>query len=235
MNRILILPILILLLNFTSCEKQPGEGGTSSIKGKIFSIDYIDSKIDTFPAFDENVFIIYGNSGQFNDDIETSNDGTFQFEYLRKGNYKLFVYTRSWENEGYEYPLTFDVHINENKSEVDIGTIYLYKSKKGTGTVKGKVLVSDLRSSSLTEKARFLGRDEAVYIQKVGEDVYIERIRTNKDGIYVFSQLFPGKYCVYAYAENVVGDTEELIPVMDTVEITEYNQTLIAKDLLIIK
>lgn len=93
-------PILSLLtvgvLLISSCAKPEGEGGTSTIQGKVYAFDYNGSGIlqDEFYAPDEDVYIIYGTEDNYHDDsYETSFDGSFRFQYLRPGTYTVFVYS----------------------------------------------------------------------------------------------------------------------------------------------
>ena len=92
-----------ILIIFCSCEKEAGEGGTSSIEGKITAnnigaeIFYnpLTSQNDTLPLYpvpDQDVYIIYGEGSIYDDSFETSWDGTYRFDYLRK---ELMVFTYS--------------------------------------------------------------------------------------------------------------------------------------------
>ena len=61
--RYIYLLFAVFLIIFTSCSKQEGEGGTSTIKGKViihlvsddFQTDYA-----TFPDEEQDVYIMYG-------------------------------------------------------------------------------------------------------------------------------------------------------------------------------
>ncbi len=89
-----VLAFAVLL--FSGCEKPEGEGGTSTIQGKVYAFDYNGSGIlqDEFYAPDEDVFIIYGTEDNYHDDsYKTSFDGSFRFQYLRPGTYTVFVYS----------------------------------------------------------------------------------------------------------------------------------------------
>ena len=93
-----ILFICAIAIGFSSCKKGPGEGGTSVIEGKVlkYTITGIGPTQDSivFPDAGEDVYIIYSNNeGDIYDDkFETNWDGTYRFEYLRKGDYTVFVY-----------------------------------------------------------------------------------------------------------------------------------------------
>ena len=87
-----ILPILLL----ASCTKEPGVGGSAIVTGKIYAEDYnaLGTLTGEYYAQNYKVYLIYGNeSGAFDDDVNTSYDGSFEFKYLQKGDYELFVYS----------------------------------------------------------------------------------------------------------------------------------------------
>tara|TARA_B100000508_G_scaffold137355_1_gene131630 strand:- start:154211 stop:154606 length:396 start_codon:yes stop_codon:yes gene_type:complete len=84
-----------LLFSFSSCKKVEGEGGSSEIVGKVIIRDYdaFGDLIAEYPAQDERVHIIYGTEDNYyDDDYDTSFDGTYRFQFLTKGTYKIFVY-----------------------------------------------------------------------------------------------------------------------------------------------
>lgn len=87
-----------------ACQKEAGEGGTSSIIGKVvtyeishFDVPGTNQRVDTLGYYyqaDEEVYIIYGDEDNYYDDsYETSFDGSFRFENLRKGKYSIFIYS----------------------------------------------------------------------------------------------------------------------------------------------
>ncbi len=133
MKQVLSLVITISILSFLlSCNKSAGQGGTSTIKGKVYIQDYnVSGTAITSEYFgqDVDVYIIYGADGTyFNDKIATSYDGSFEFPFLAKGKYQIFVYGQcfySLENpcpSGQE-TLLVSAEITKNKSTVDVGTI----------------------------------------------------------------------------------------------------------------
>ncbi|MGB0916367.1 MAG: hypothetical protein ACPGU4_02155 [Flavobacteriales bacterium] len=95
-TRLVFVALIGLLITFSSCEKPEGEGGTSTISGKVFAEDYNGSGVlqGEFYLADEDVFIIYGEDDNYYDDsYKTSFDGSFRFQYLRPGVYTVFVYS----------------------------------------------------------------------------------------------------------------------------------------------
>ena len=93
----IFLHLLILsFINF-SCNKIEGEGGTSSIIGKITVNDVNGSgEIQaTFPGADEDDYIIYGSDNTtIGDKVEASYDGSYRFDNLTIGTYKVFSYSK---------------------------------------------------------------------------------------------------------------------------------------------
>lgn len=89
-----IVVFILISLNFFSCKKQPGEGGFASIEGKVYVKDYDDSYTILTAQYylpSETVYIIYGDGNEVANTVKTSYDGSFKFNYLRKGTYKIFV------------------------------------------------------------------------------------------------------------------------------------------------
>lgn len=85
---------LFILLSFASCEKEEGEGGTSTIAGRVYALNYnsdFSIKLSEYYAPDVDVFIIYGNDSIHSDKTETSYNGWYRFEYLNKGTYTVYV------------------------------------------------------------------------------------------------------------------------------------------------
>lgn len=109
-----------------SCSKVEGPGGSSSIVGKIHInvYDIAGNLINDYDAPDEDVFLIYGEDGTFyDDDVKTSYDGSFEFDYLQKGKYTLFVYQKCNSCASGKEPVFVDVEITDSKTTIDVGTI----------------------------------------------------------------------------------------------------------------
>ncbi len=128
--------IIIILVLFAGCKKPPGPGGNSSIKGKVILRKY-DPSTQTFrliyPAKDVDVYIIYGNETSYGDRIRTDYEGDFEFKYLRKGDYTIYVY--SVDTVAYKGPpanpkaekiaVVKQVTISKNKQTVDAGELII--------------------------------------------------------------------------------------------------------------
>ena len=78
-----------------SCEKQPGEGGRATISGPVYQniYDNNDSLIATDEAREVDVYIVYGEDGVYDDNMNTHYDGRYEFAFLHPGKYKLFAYS----------------------------------------------------------------------------------------------------------------------------------------------
>ena len=127
-----------ILIIFYSCEKEAGEGGTSSIEGKITAnnigaeIFYnpLISQNDTLPLYpvpDQDVYIIYGEGSIYDDSFETSWDGTYRFDYLRKGTYNLFTYSDCDTCDSGKLPVFWTVNITQNNKRYYIDDVIIKK------------------------------------------------------------------------------------------------------------
>ncbi len=120
--------ILLFPMVLFSCKKEAGVGGSGTIKGKV-SVSTYNGTIPTgitFDGPDYDVYIIYGGTNSYYDDkITTSYDGSFEFRYLRKGDYKIFVYSRDVLNtaDGDWIPVFSSATLTKNTETVDVGTI----------------------------------------------------------------------------------------------------------------
>ena len=122
------MPVMLSL----SCKKEEGEGGTSTITGKVIVHDFDAGYQQVnpsaiYPAPHERVYIIYGADGAaYDDDVRTSYDGSYQFKYLQKGKYRIFTYTKdttgayngSINFDAPDVPVFADVEITSNGSTV---------------------------------------------------------------------------------------------------------------------
>ena len=136
MNRVFI--FLVITLFFSSCEKEPGEGGTSSIIGSVYKIstyfNALTQEVDTvFYQLDsgEDVYVIYSDneSDFYNDKIETNWNGQYRFDYLRKGDYTIFVYADSTDilNISYDYPVFQHILVEANNSTYTLSDFIINK------------------------------------------------------------------------------------------------------------
>lgn len=92
----LLFAVFITTLGLYSCKKESGEGGNSSIVGKVYGYDINTNGVITDSGFvgDARVYISYGENAWPDDDARTSYTGDFAFHNLKKGKYKLYVYSQ---------------------------------------------------------------------------------------------------------------------------------------------
>jgi hypothetical protein len=89
---------ILAVFIFSSCKKEAGDGGNSSIKGKISRqirvvLNNPSTAIGTFPAADEDVYIIYGDHVSPDDRVQTNYNGEYEFLYLRPGKYTVYAFS----------------------------------------------------------------------------------------------------------------------------------------------
>jgi hypothetical protein len=117
----------------SSCKKGPGEGGTSSIRGKVLMLDYNGNYpvLDTsYYKEEEDVYIVYGEGDTYDDRFRTSYDGSYEFKYLRKGTYKVFVYSDDSTGLSPSGKITVvqTIDIDKNKETYDVPDLVIVKN-----------------------------------------------------------------------------------------------------------
>ncbi len=126
MKKIFLVALSILAL--TACKKEPGEGGFASIEGKLYVKNYdpyFQIKLSEHYLPGENVYIIYGNGKEVGNSVKTSYDGSFKFNYLQKGTYKVFAVGKdsAAANRGNETSVLREITITEKKQNSDLGDL----------------------------------------------------------------------------------------------------------------
>ena len=113
-----------------ACKKDAGDGGTSTITGKVhiteYDSDFKNVKGD-YPGADVDVYIIYGNKTTPDDNAKTGPNGDFVFRFLREGHYRIYVYSDADTASG-QTTVTKDIKITGRKKTVDAGTIEIKKN-----------------------------------------------------------------------------------------------------------
>lgn len=235
MIRKLILTVLILSIFFVSCSKHEGEGGTSSIKGKVMVTlcsDDFSKEYATFPDEERDVYIMYGDNDFYSDKTDTHYDGTFRFRYLRKGNYKVYAYSddKSGQSNSGKVPVIQEVTIDKNGKAIEAPIIHVYdqvSNYEGSSSISGRVYAYDWNSELTILKAEYFIRNRYVYIAREGDNYYFERLRTFYDGSFVFNSLPIGKYQIYVYSRDIEGlDPQDEVPIILKIEIEKNVQAI---------
>lgn len=125
--------IFILCTALSSCKKGAGEGGNSSITGKVWVKHYTPATNSTdgeYAGTYEDVYIIYGDEESYGEKTETNPEGNFEFRYLRPGKYKVYTYSKDvsqpFDPSNPDKLIIKDVVISKKKTAVDAGTLEIY-------------------------------------------------------------------------------------------------------------
>ncbi|MBL0103373.1 MAG: hypothetical protein IPP51_06170 [Bacteroidetes bacterium] len=138
--------IFISLVIFLSsgCQKDEGQGGTSTIVGHVV-INSFQAGFNppvpetTYAAVDEDTYIIYGaDHSTYNDNYKTSFDGSYEYKYLQKGKYRIFAYSKdstgaylgNASSTRPKIPVFVDVEITENGQTVTAPTLTILKDNQ---------------------------------------------------------------------------------------------------------
>ena len=96
-NKFSLFLMLTLSILLFSCAKDAGEGGNSTIYGKIITYNYnaeFTNLRGIYPGADEDVYIIYGSDRSYSQRIRSNYDGVYEFKYLRPGDYTIYLYSK---------------------------------------------------------------------------------------------------------------------------------------------
>jgi hypothetical protein len=133
LKRISICLLLITgatLFFLTSCKKEPGPGGKSTIYGKVLVKDYNSTCTElreTYYGPDIWVYLIYGDDRDYGDRIKTSYDGTWEFKYLRPGNYRVYAFSKdSTLQTNASVPVIREVSIPNKKQDIEVPDIVIF-------------------------------------------------------------------------------------------------------------
>lgn len=130
-----ILLFFVVATCLMACQKDPGEGGLASIKGKVLKeyrlvLANPATVQNTVPAADAEVYIVYGDHISPDDRIWTNPNGEFEFQFLRKGKYTIYVYSKDINSSNAIDPdrmaVSKEITIDGRKESVDAGTFTIY-------------------------------------------------------------------------------------------------------------
>lgn len=130
MRYILLVFTGLMFFGLFSCTKEEGEGGTSIITGKVYVRDYnanftiLESE---YYGPEIDVYIVYGTDYVYSDRFRTHYDGTYRFQYLRKGEYTIFAYSKDSTGNSPSglIPVEKRVKITSNNQEVEVEDIII--------------------------------------------------------------------------------------------------------------
>lgn len=130
--RPILMLALLLPLYLTACTKEEGEGGTSSVTGKVLVLDYNDTftaLLGTYYGMDREVFIVYGDHIVYDDKTTTFYDGTYRFENLRQGQYSVYAYSEDSTGQvaPNEFPVIQTFEITYNKQNIIVPDLIIVR------------------------------------------------------------------------------------------------------------
>lgn len=131
-NLLRFIVVFLLAIPLSACEKEEGEGGTSTIVGRVLVKNYNSDytiKLGEYYAQGIDVYIVYGSDSIYADDFETGLDGWYRFEFLNKGTYTIFTMSDDPERQSPsgEIPVSQTITIRDNHSTVVVDDLVVYK------------------------------------------------------------------------------------------------------------
>jgi len=122
---------ILLIAGTAACKKTAGEGGNSSIRGNVFTENWNGTftiKNSEYPSADVEVYIIYGDNVSYSERIRTNYNGEYEFKYLRRGKYKIYVYSKdkTLQSKSGIVAVIKDVEITKKKETVVVDQITIY-------------------------------------------------------------------------------------------------------------
>ena len=127
----LFLAATLTVFFLCSCEKEPGEGGNSTIFGKVYVKDYNGTFTvlnGVYYGPDEDVYIIYGDDKTYSERVSTNYDGVYEFKYLRPGKYTIYAYSKDSTllSPSGLIEKTKEVEITEKGQEIEVPDIIIF-------------------------------------------------------------------------------------------------------------
>lgn len=128
--------LVFIVVALCSCKKEAGDGGNSSISGRVekdvrLLLENHNTYQGTFPAADQDVYIIYGDHVSPDDRVQTNYNGDFEFLYLRPGKYKIYTFSRdtnavdvSWDED--HMTIIRELEITDKKQELSVADMTIY-------------------------------------------------------------------------------------------------------------
>ena len=101
----------------------------ATLVGKVYVQDYngAGQLVDEYYAPDERVFIIYGQDTVYGDEMRTHFDGTFRFQHLYKGDYRVFAYSECDTCSAPEVPVMVSATFTKNQETITTADIVIRK------------------------------------------------------------------------------------------------------------
>lgn len=117
--------IALALAGLLSCNKEAGYGGQAVVKGEVWveswDADFEEKKGEYFGT-DRDVYIIYGDGSAPDDRVKSGPDGSFQFDYLLPGKYKIYVYSEdsTLQSPDGQVAVMQEIEITEKQEQIEL-------------------------------------------------------------------------------------------------------------------
>jgi hypothetical protein len=208
---------------FFSCNEDEGFGGKSSIEGYVYECEQFDDnysfRVDTFTAKGKTVYIRAADDDVVLDKIDTNEDGYYRFDYLRKGNYKVYAYSKGKR----EVDKTPEVQtLKVGAGTLTASPIFVHSGDiYNSAMIKGKAWVKYYKNGVLT-RVEYPYQSGVKYdsiasvkikvflVNKKDRDngvgMTIASATPNNEGVFIFKELRPNEvYEVYMLTEPTEG------------------------------
>lgn len=239
LRKILIVAASAYLLS--SCTQDEGLGGSCTIRGtlreRVYNEDYTILLEERVPE-DEDLFLLFGNKTTIGEKATSGVNGDFEFNYLWPGNYTLYYYSEDSLDTKAKVAQSVSVELS-GKQSLTLDTLYFNTTKSwndGHATIKGKVMVLNYKNESkwpnLILKNIHPAQEQDIYLTYGNAPFYTERIRTQDDGTFYFTNLIRGNYRIFLYSDDVTEVLDKVVvEFKDT--ITTDNQIIDLGDITI--
>jgi hypothetical protein len=219
-----------------SCSQDEGFGGNSHLKGvlmeRCYNEDFSVLQKEAL-AKDEDIYLVFGDDLSIGDNTSTSYTGNFEFNYLWSGEYRIFYYSDDTTGvDQDEIEMITEIELGKGET-YQTDTLYTYKTLSwddGSASVKGTVMLINYKDESaypnLVVKDTTLAQDYDIYITYNYADFYNEKISTQDDGTFVFSDLLKGHYRIFIYSEDVIDNGTADVVISYEVDITDTDEVI---------
>ncbi len=228
--------VIILITVISSCKKDEGFGGNSTITGKLkvqsYNNDFTILKEERYLA-NTYVYLIFGkNSASYGTRVKTNYDGSFEFQYLNKGDYTVYAYSDDTTMKNSAPIAVTKEAIISKREAYDIGEIVIADNNpQKIGTITGKVLMHNTANGT-----SYYEPDEKVYIIYDNDISYKKYVRTTYKGEYKFTDLPVGHYTIYVYSKDVNNTSPNTeIPIIVETNVYKENRNIVLDDINVYK
>lgn len=108
------------------------DDGASVIKGRVLQINYWKQSVyphlitrDTTVAQELEVYLTFGDDNFYSERIRTQDDGSFAFNNLIKGDYRVFLYSEDVSGGEAKVVVDSNTLIAEHGQVVDLGDLFI--------------------------------------------------------------------------------------------------------------